>query len=100
MAAPTACSKNLRGLPQRPASPSAVNETLPVGVAAFHGMSMTPDKISKWLDHLNVDEAIAGKLGVFGSILYICILALIANFLAKRLIAWAVHPIIKKTAIK
>lgn len=66
----------------------------------FHDMAMTPDKISKWLQHLNMDEAFAGNLGFFCSILYICILALFANFLAKRLIEWVVHPLIKKTAIK
>ena len=61
---------------------------------------MTPDKISKWLQHLKLEEGIAEKLGVFGSILFLFALALIANFLAKRLIEWVVHPIIKRTAIK
>ncbi len=66
----------------------------------FHHMEMTPDEISKRLQHLNIDAAMAGNLGVLGSILYICLLALVANFLAKRLIEWVVHPIIKRTAIK
>lgn len=61
---------------------------------------MTPRMISDWLHHLNLDEEIAGKLGLFGAVFYIFALALVANFLAKRLIEWVVHPIIRKTAIK
>lgn len=61
---------------------------------------MTPDKIKEWLQYLNLDESAADKLAVVGSLLYLFILALVANFLAKRLIEWVVHPIMKKTAIK
>lgn len=61
---------------------------------------MTPDKISKWLQGFNLGQGVSGNLGVFGAILYIGILALIANFLAKLLIKWVVHPVIKKTVIK
>jgi miniconductance mechanosensitive channel len=63
-------------------------------------MAMTPDNISQWLQQLNMDEFVAGKLGFIGSLLYICILALAANFVAKSLIERVVHPLIKKTAIK
>jgi miniconductance mechanosensitive channel len=61
---------------------------------------MTPDQISHWLKYLKMNDSIADKLGMVGAILFIGILALVANFLAKRLIKWVVHPIIKKTAIK
>ena len=80
--------------------PVPANETLQADALAFHDAEMTPDKISKWLQSLNMDETIAGNLGVIGAVLYIFALALVANFLAKRLIEWVVHPLIKKTAIK
>jgi len=60
---------------------------------------MTPDTISTWLQQLNIEEATTAILGLVGSILYLCTLALLANFLAKRIIQHAVHPIIKRTAI-
>lgn len=44
-------------------------------------------------------EAIASLLGLLGSALYLVLLALLANFLAKRFIAHIVHPIIAKTSI-
>ncbi|WP_386820542.1 mechanosensitive ion channel family protein [Luteolibacter algae] len=63
-------------------------------------MAMTPDKIGEWLQHFKLGEDVAGNLGIIGAILYLCILALVANFLAKKLIEWVVHPVIRKTAIK
>lgn len=61
---------------------------------------MTPDKISEWLQHLNMNEVVADKFGVFGAILYLAALALFANFLAKRLIQWVVHPLIERSGVK
>ena len=73
---------------------------MPVPVVGFHSAYMTPEMISEWLQGFNLHETSSGWLGVFGAILYISVLALIANFLAKLLIKWVVHPVIKKTAIK
>ncbi|MDQ8206414.1 mechanosensitive ion channel family protein [Coraliomargarita sp. SDUM461003] len=41
----------------------------------------------------------ADMLGLLGSIIYLLILALLANFVAKRFIAHIVHPIIRKTSM-
>lgn len=60
---------------------------------------MTPELISSWLESLKLDPAFAQILGVIGAILYLAILALLANLLAKRLIAGVVHPLIGRTAI-
>jgi miniconductance mechanosensitive channel len=61
---------------------------------------MTPDTISKWLQHWNLEEFWADRLGLTGSVLFLVILALLANFIAKQLIRYVVHPIIKRTTIK
>jgi len=60
---------------------------------------VTPELISSWLESLKLDPAFAQILGVIGAILYLAILALLANLLAKRLIAGVVHPLIGRTAI-
>jgi len=73
---------------------------LSVGTSFPSVAHMTPDKISEWLQHLNIHQETAQILGSLGSILYIFTLALVANFLAKRLIGWVVHPVIRRTSIK
>ncbi|MGZ0654744.1 mechanosensitive ion channel family protein [Coraliomargarita sp. W4R53] len=58
---------------------------------------MTPEIISEWLQQFKVNASIAGMLGLFGAGLYLFTLALMANFIAKRFIAYVIHPIIRKT---
>jgi len=60
---------------------------------------VTPELISSWLESLKLDPAFAQILGVIGAVLYLAILALLANLLAKRLISGVVHPLIGRTAI-
>jgi miniconductance mechanosensitive channel len=60
---------------------------------------VTTENISNWLIQINLDSGIAQTLGLILAIAYIIILALLANFMAKRFIASVVHPIIHKTAI-
>jgi miniconductance mechanosensitive channel len=61
---------------------------------------MTPEIISEWLQQYNVNAGIAGMIGLFGAGIYLFVLALLANFVAKRLIAHVLHPIIGKTSIQ
>jgi miniconductance mechanosensitive channel len=60
---------------------------------------MTSKIISDWLIQWNLTPAMAELLGLIGAGLYLFTLALLANFVAKRLIAYVIHPIIRKTAI-
>lgn len=61
---------------------------------------MTPEIISEWLQHYSINASIAGMIGLFGAGIYLFVLALLANFVAKRLIAHVLHPIIGKTSIQ
>lgn len=61
---------------------------------------MTSEIISEWLQQYNLNAGVAAMLGLLGAGLYVFFLALLANFLAKRFIAYVVHPIIGRTAIK
>lgn len=60
---------------------------------------MTPDFLSSYLENLQIPAGIASLLGLLGATLYLLILALLANFIAKRFIAYVAHPIIEKTSI-
>ncbi len=61
---------------------------------------MTPENISEWLQQYKLNIGTAEMLGLVGAALYLFILALLANYLAKRFIAYVVHPIIRKTTIQ
>lgn len=61
---------------------------------------MTSEIISEWLQQFNISPDIAAMLGLLGAVLYLFILAMLANFVAKRFIAYVVHPIIGKTSIQ
>lgn len=61
---------------------------------------MTSEIIGKWLEQYNIAPDIAAMLGLLGAGLYLFILALLANFVAKRFISYIVHPLIGKTTIQ
>ena len=61
---------------------------------------MTPEKISLWLQEYSINGVASDMLGLVIAGLYLFILALLANFAAKRFIAYVIHPIIKKTSIQ
>ena len=61
---------------------------------------MTPEIISEWLEQYSINAGIAGMIGLFGAGIYLFVLALFANFIAKRLITYVLHPIIGKTSIQ
>ena len=61
---------------------------------------MTPEFISQWLEQFQLGAEITQLLGLLGSMLYLFTLALLANLLAKRFIAYVIHPIIGKTSIQ
>ena len=61
---------------------------------------MTPEIISEWLEQYSINAGIAGMIGLFGAGIYLFVLALLANFIAKRLITYVLHPIIGKTSIQ
>jgi miniconductance mechanosensitive channel len=60
---------------------------------------MTPEFISSQFDNTNLPPEIASLLGLVGAVIYLGVLALLANFVAKRFIAYVVHPVIAKTSI-
>ena len=60
---------------------------------------MTPEFLSSYLEKSQVPVEIAGLLGVVGATLYLLVLALLANFIAKRFIAHIAHPLIEKSSI-
>ena len=68
-------------------------------ISPFRHSPMTPESISLQLENAQIPAEIANLLGLFGTMLYLVLLALLANFLAKRFIAYVVHPIIAKTSI-
>jgi miniconductance mechanosensitive channel len=61
---------------------------------------MTSETISNWLLQWNLNPATAEILGLLGAGICLFTLALLTNFVAKRLIAYVIHPIICKTAIE
>lgn len=61
---------------------------------------MSSEIISQWLQQYNIAPEIASMLGLLGAGLYLSILALLANFVTKRFIAYVIHPIIGKTSIQ
>ena len=61
---------------------------------------MSPETISKWLQNLKVQAELSDFLGLTGSILIVFIFAIVANYAAKAIIRFIVHPIIKKTSSK
>lgn len=61
---------------------------------------MTPENISLWLQNYSIGIVAADMLGLVIAGLYLFTLALLANFVAKRFIAYVIHPIIKKTSIQ
>ncbi|MDQ8193882.1 mechanosensitive ion channel [Coraliomargarita sp. SDUM461004] len=61
---------------------------------------MTPEFISEFLLNYNVNAAAASIIGLLVAGLYLFILALLANFVAKRFIAYVVHPVIRKTSMQ
>ncbi|WP_269523164.1 mechanosensitive ion channel family protein [Coraliomargarita parva] len=60
---------------------------------------MTPDNIAQWLIQFNIDSFLAEMIGTVTVMLYVAILAMLANFIAKRIIAKIIHPLIKRTTI-
>lgn len=61
---------------------------------------MTSDSIKDWLLANGFNQMTAEMAGLLGAMAYVAILALLANYIAKRIIANIVHPIIKKTSIE
>ena len=61
---------------------------------------MTAESVSQWLEGLQLPPEISQLGGWCFAALYLLILALLANLLAKRFIAYIIHPIIKKTTIE
>ncbi len=61
---------------------------------------MTYEIISEWLQKLHIAPSLAHLLGLLGASLYLFIIAWLANFVAKRLITYVIHPIIGKTSIQ
>ncbi len=61
---------------------------------------MTSETISNWLLGYDLAAPYATLFGLIGAALYLTMLALLANFATKRLIAYVIHPIIRKTTFK
>ncbi|PXA03307.1 mechanosensitive ion channel protein MscS [Coraliomargarita sinensis] len=59
---------------------------------------MTAQSVTQWLEGHQVPLEFAQLGGWAFAILYLLVFALLANFLAKRLIAYIIHPVIKKTS--
>lgn len=62
--------------------------------------AMTSDTFSEALQNWDFDAHWATALGPVLAVILIAILSLVANFLAKLLIRYVVHPIIERTAFK
>jgi len=63
-------------------------------------LGMTSEFIHEWLEQFNLAPEIAAMLGLLGAGLYLLVLALLANFVAKRFIRHVIHPVIGKTSIQ
>jgi miniconductance mechanosensitive channel len=61
---------------------------------------MTAQFVTNWLLEQKIPAWLAEAGGWTVAILSLLILALLANFLAKRFIAYVIHPLIKKTSIE
>ena len=61
---------------------------------------MTPEIISEWLQHYKLNTGLAAILGHLLSGIYLFIIVLLANFVAKQLITHVIHPIIGKTSVQ
>ncbi|MFU8847414.1 MAG: mechanosensitive ion channel family protein [Opitutales bacterium] len=61
---------------------------------------MTAQSITEWLKKFHLSTELAQLGGWTVAIAYLIILALLANFLAKRLITYVIHPAFKKSTIK
>lgn len=75
------------------------NQVLSADERMHNNATMTPEIISEWLEQFQLAPEIAQMLGLVGAMIYLFVLALLANLLTKRFIAYVVHPIIGKTAI-
>lgn len=61
---------------------------------------MTSNSIKEWLLTHGFGPSVAELSGLIGAIAYLAILALVANYITKRIIANIVHPVIAKTSIQ
>lgn len=61
---------------------------------------MTPEFIRSLLESAQIPAGIAELLSLLGATLFLLVLALLANFIAKRFIALIAHPVIAKTTIR
>ena len=61
---------------------------------------MTSEIISIWLQKYQITPDIANILGLLTACLMLSLLALLANFFAKRSITAVIHPVIAKTSIQ
>ncbi len=61
---------------------------------------MTTETFTQWLIGLGLSELNAGMFGVLCAFLFLIVLALLANYAAKAVIRWGIHPLINKTKIE
>ena len=61
---------------------------------------MTYQSIRLWLEAKALSPELAEFIGMVGAGLYLLVLALLANFIAKRFISYVIHPIIARTSIQ
>jgi len=61
---------------------------------------MTAQSISKWLEGSQIPAGFAQVGGWFLAAIGLLFLALLANFLTKRFIAYVIHPVIKRSPMK
>jgi miniconductance mechanosensitive channel len=61
---------------------------------------VTAETISTWIQGFNISASIADILGLILAALYLALLALLANYAAKRFIASIVHPLIHRSGNK
>ena len=58
---------------------------------------MTTDTFANWMTGLRLGPDLTDLMAVAAAALYLLVVALAANVAAKRLIAWVVHPLIRRT---
>ena len=61
---------------------------------------MTTDTFTQWLLNLGLPDSGAQMLGILSAFIFLIVLALVANYLTKAVIAGVVHPIIEKTRLE